>query len=356
MRRSFPRAGSIAAAIVSVAAIAAVATVVLFLLFRKPPLNLTVQGAAVEVPRETTFGQLIVQEGLHAKNGALRDVEGSILQRRLDPGQILLNGDPAPRDRRLLEDDEIVVIDGQDVVEDTERVVTQLNGLQPLNPARSLGSAPMERISIQGETSGKVVRQWTRQTGPTKVPKAIALTFDDGPWPGTTLRILKILKKAKVSATFFVVGYLAERYPGLIHAEQAAGMHIQNHSWQHDTDPSFADLSPGKIENEMVRVNDIIDRTGPRPVVFRPPGGSWDNQVREIAASLGMRIVLWDVDTKDFVSSRKPKQIVKSVLSQVRAGSIILMHDGGGDGAHTAKALPGIIKGIRKMGLGFATL
>jgi peptidoglycan/xylan/chitin deacetylase (PgdA/CDA1 family) len=225
-----------------------------------------------------------------------------------------------------------------------------------LNPASVIGKAPSVRVTIQGKLSGKIVREFTKPTGPVLRPREVALTFDDGPWPGDTASILDILKRFHVKASFFVVGYLAERYPTLVRREVQAGMTVGNHSWSHPTEPPFRDLQPVKIQSEMAQPNEIIQRFESPVRLFRPPGGSWSDEVRTTAEGLGMRLVLWDIDTLDWKSSTTPKQITKKVLSQVRPGSIVLMHDGGGDAGHTIKALPAIIKGIRSKHLQLVAL
>jgi peptidoglycan/xylan/chitin deacetylase (PgdA/CDA1 family) len=88
-----------------------------------------------------------------------------------------------------------------------------------------------------------------------------------------------------------------------------------------------------------------------RPTLFRPPGGSWDPKVLTVAHEQGMRIALWDVDPRDWSSSATPTSIAENVLRNVRPGSVVDLHDGGGDQSATIRALPRIIHGIRKMGL-----
>jgi peptidoglycan/xylan/chitin deacetylase (PgdA/CDA1 family) len=87
--------------------------------------------------------------------------------------------------------------------------------------------------------------------------------------------------------------------------------------------------------------------------IFRPPGGSYSEAVIQAAEKLKSRLVMWAIDPRDWAPGRTVDEIVKGVLSQVRPGSIILLHDGGGNRSATIAALPKIIRGIRKMGLGF---
>ncbi|HJP65337.1 MAG TPA: polysaccharide deacetylase family protein, partial [Actinomycetota bacterium] len=208
----------------------------------------------------------------------------------------------------------------------------------------------------KGAISGKIVSSVFRPTGPLTSPLKVALTFDDGPWPDSTEQILDILKKEHVPATFFVIGRQAQARPELIGAELAAGMDVENHSWDHPVTPPFHDLSPKRTRMEIKQCRDVLRDLGADPTLFRPPGGSYSDRMVEIADRLGERLVLWAVDPRDWVDDATPKQIVKAVMRAVRPGSIILLHDGGGDQSATVTALPRIIRRIEKMGLTFAPI
>jgi peptidoglycan/xylan/chitin deacetylase (PgdA/CDA1 family) len=106
----------------------------------------------------------------------------------------------------------------------------------------------------------------------------------------------------------------------------------------------------------MSQTRDALAAAGVRCGLFRPPGGSYGPSTLAIAGSLGMRVVLWSVDPADWTDGIAPKTIVQRVLSNLRPGSIVLLHDGGGDQTATVKALPAIIKGIRKRHLAFVAL
>ena len=133
-------------------------------------------------------------------------------------------------------------------------------------------------------------------------------------------------------------------------------MTVGNHSWTHPVAPPFRDLPAEAVRMEMSRPNALLERFSGPVELFRPPGGTWDDDVRTTAAELGMRLVLWDIDTLDWRRSTTPGQITRSVLSEVRPGSIVLLHDGGGDAAQTIAALPDIIQGIRRRGFELVAL
>jgi peptidoglycan/xylan/chitin deacetylase (PgdA/CDA1 family) len=188
------------------------------------------------------------------------------------------------------------------------------------------------------------------------VPGEVALTFDDGPWPVQTRQVLKILHRYHAKATFFMVGNLVERYPGILRDVQHAGMPIGDHSWSHPIEPPFNELPPHRLATEIADTADLLRRKGVTPYLFRPPGGSYDDDVLRQAKQDGMRTVTWDVDPSDYLASKTKKELATYILHRVRPGSIVLMHDGGGDQHATIAALPLIIKGIRKMGLELTTI
>ena len=95
----------------------------------------------------------------------------------------------------------------------------------------------------------------------------------------------------------------------------------------------------------------MLASLGPAPTLFRPPGGSFSPYVIEATGAYGQRIVLWSVDPTDWRAGSTAHEIARRVLGKVRAGSIVLLHDGGGDQSETVKALPKIVRGIRKKGL-----
>jgi len=317
-----------------------------------PPVPLTVEGEAAYVGRGTTFGRGIHQFDLHASSGRLLDVEGKVLEYRVDPGRILLNGQEAPKSTELAAGDEITVVNGTDTTEGTRRVATQLDGLQPGNPQYTLGTSRVLRVTIAGRISGKVVSVRYQPIGHVSEPPQVALTFDDGPWPGSTRKVLDVLERMDVKATFFMVGYLVDRYPTIVSDVIGAGMAVGDHSWDHPYPTPLVELRPHRVQTEIAQPAELLqERFGYRVGLFRPPGGSWNASVVRTADELGMRLVMWSVDPHDYAHGSTAGEITRSVLNAVRPGSIVLLHDGGGDRSATIKALPRIIRGIRKMGL-----
>jgi len=148
-----------------------------------------------------------------------------------------------------------------------------------------------------------------------------------------------------------MVGYLAERYPEIVRMVARAGMRVGDHSWDHPTDPPLAELSRARVAEEIGRAGDALAAAGVHARLFRPPGGSYDDAVVQESRLRAMRVVTWSVDPKDWTDGISADRIVRRVLGAVEPGSIIVLHDGGGDQRATIRALPRIIRGIRRMGL-----
>lgn len=185
--------------------------------------------------------------------------------------------------------------------------------------------------------------------------KKIALTFDDGPDHRYTVRILDILRKHHVSATFFVLGKLARKNPQILKRMVKEGHTIGNHSWSH-TD--FTKLNQKEITQQLAMTNREIQKwTGKTPLFFRPPFGAMDRLVVDAVSEQGYAVIYWDVDTKDW-QGKSADKIIQTVKKNMHAGSIILFHSAGGpkslDG--TIQALPKLISFLQKQGYELVTI
>ena len=155
--------------------------------------------------------------------------------------------------------------------------------------------------------------------------KWLALTFDDGPHPAYTPKLLAILKQYNVRATFFLVGKMAEQYPDLVRAEMAAGHELGNHTYHH---VNLLEIPVGAVATEIKACGEVIQGiTGQAPGLFRPPGGDYDKRVAETAESLGYTMVLWTDDPADYASPGV-KLVTSRVLCDLSDGGIVLLHDG----------------------------
>jgi len=182
--------------------------------------------------------------------------------------------------------------------------------------------------------------------------KVIALTFDDGPWPGSTAQLLDILQKNHIKGTFFVIGQNVKNYPGLLKQEIAQGHVIGNHTWHH----WYQFLNPQAAAYEIDHTADIIyQTTGLKTNLFRPPGGIMHNGVVDYAKNSKYAIILWSSDSVDYSRPAVPK-LIRNVFRKAKPGGIVLMHDGGGNRSKTVQALPEIISSFRKQGYRFVTI
>jgi peptidoglycan/xylan/chitin deacetylase (PgdA/CDA1 family)/sulfur carrier protein ThiS len=310
-----------------------------------------VEGRTVVLTAGTRLGQALDLLGLSPQKGDLVDVEGVVLERGAYPGRVLLNGEPASPLTVLEPGDRIQVIDGPDQEEPVVRDIIPVLGGQPGNPQFFLATTAGKQVITSGKLSGKLASASFVPEEGGMIPPAVALTFDDGPSPMWTPQILEVLEEFEVPATFFVVGSLAERHPGLIRREVRVGMAVASHSYGHPLSPPFEELPPKRMREEIRKGRDVLTEMGLRVGLFRPPNGSYSQAVIRQAHRFGMRLVLWNVDPEDWRRGITSEAIVRGVLDNVRPGSIIVLHDGGGDRSATVEALPAIIRGIRQMGL-----
>ncbi|KJY26565.1 hypothetical protein VR45_36780 [Streptomyces sp. NRRL S-495] len=177
----------------------------------------------------------------------------------------------------------------------------------------------------------------------------VALTFDDGPHPEYTPQVLDVLARYDAPAAFFCIGLHALAHPGVVRRIAAEGHTLGNHSWSHAYLP---DLGPIGLREQLGFTADALARacgsTRP-PRWLRPPYGGRSPELLTAVAGSGLTTVLWDVDAKDW-SRPGPGVVAERVLDAVGPGSVVLMHDGGGDRSQTVAALPEVITGLRRRG------
>lgn len=162
-------------------------------------------------------------------------------------------------------------------------------------------------------------------------PGEIALTFDDGPNPAWTPRLLEVLARHDVKATFFVVGKFASHESALARYIANGGHAIGNHSWTH---PNLARTPAAKVREELTRTRDTLEQIMQKPVtLFRPPFGARRPYVLRTARELGMTPVMWNAMTNDWEepsAERIAEQLTARVESACRNGRAanIVLHDG----------------------------
>ena len=183
--------------------------------------------------------------------------------------------------------------------------------------------------------------------------KVIALTFDDGPHPLYTPKILDILKKHNAKATFFVIGRNAEIYEALTKRIYDEGHELGNHTYSHLTSK---DGNSNSLNKELVKTGEIIKRiTSSPPTLFRPPTGYCNNTTVRCASKLNYKIIVWTIDTRDWAHN-SVDNIVNTVLKQAKSGSIILMHDYITKPSPTPEALEIILSRLTEKGYSFVTV
>ena len=180
----------------------------------------------------------------------------------------------------------------------------------------------------------------------------IAITFDDGPHPQNTPRLLDMLKERGIKATFFMVGKCATTWPAVVKRIADEGHEVANHSWSH---PNLAPMKETRIMDQLQQTHDaIVKACGVAPILYRPPYGSIRmTQRKAIHDRFGYPTILWDVDPLDWQSPRTVTKVHNRILAQTKPGSIILCHD-----IHepTIDAMPSVLDELLARGYRFVTV
>jgi peptidoglycan-N-acetylglucosamine deacetylase len=207
------------------------------------------------------------------------------------------------------------------------------------HPGADVSAALVARLSREGRYLAR---------GPADQPE-VALTFDDGPDPRHTPRVLETLGRYGATATFFCVGAAARAHPGLLLRAAREGHLIANHTWSH---PFLPDLSQEELRWQIGATGSALTAAAGRaamPALVRPPYGACTAENLSWLAAEAATTVLWDVDTNDW-QLPGPSAIAERAVHGARNGSIVLFHDGGGDRSQTAAALPEVIAGLLDRG------
>jgi len=190
-------------------------------------------------------------------------------------------------------------------------------------------------------------------------PVGVALTFDDGPHPEYTPKVLETLDRFGAKASFFVIGRHLEKYGNLAAAASRAGHLVANHSFNHFRAMSF--FSNREIRREIFQCQEELEKwVGYRPSFYRQPAGFRNPKIFGILREMGMSLVGWQAHALDTVA-KDPRAIARRILKTFRPGGVILLHDGWDrdgekDRTPTLEALPLILQGLKDRGLQFFTL
>lgn len=354
----------------------AVCAIVAILLWSNRKVNITLNGEEFSIRIGSTCEQVISAAELEPKAGNLVSVSGKTLEQGSGytytatlGGTELSNADA--EEYRVGEGDTLDISDGGDRMEEYDvQVVDEQPKLEMGGDAwgnisyvsqwPSAGQYEMRTGKQSGETARGDTLTETKnavitvhQISPDDGRKLVALTFDDGPAETYTEAYLEILTKYGIHATFYNLGQNVEAYPELSKKVIEQGSEIQSHTYQHQ---QLTTLDAESLQSEFSNAfSDIQENVGVTTTAFRPPYGDFNEKAWLNSGGLASVSVLWNQDSLDW---KRPgaSAIVENCLKNITSGSIILMHDGGGDRSQDVEALPQIIEQLQGQGYEFVTV
>jgi len=183
------------------------------------------------------------------------------------------------------------------------------------------------------------------------LPKKIIFTFDDGPYPEFTEKLLKILGEEKIKATFFIVGEMGARYPYLLKLLNSQGHEIAGHTYTH---PNLTKIPLTRVKEELEKTRLLIrEFTGKNTYLFRPPGGNYNESLKRISSSSGYQPIFWTIFPQDHSSDISAEEIYQRVIENIHPNGIILFHSGR---ENTLQALPRIVQTLKEKNYTFITI
>lgn len=359
--------------------VAAVAVVILVLVgilwFNNRSVSITVDGNESSIRVDSSLEQVLQDNGVQVTAGNYVDVSGSVINKgggnafkaNVD-GSDLSNDDAASY--KVHGGESITFSDGDDT---TEPYSVEYEDIEPelewegdagiVYYVKQWGKAGKKEIR-HGSESGKTAEGDTVQEvqnlvieqcnpKPANDEKLVALTFDDGPAANYTDEYLDILKEKGVKATFNLIGNQIDEFKDEANRIKDEGHQITSHTWTH---AQMTKLSASKLRQELDKTYDKIKEvTGVETTTLRPPYGSWLTDCWLESQGSTSVVAIWTHDSEDW---RRPGSdaIVQNCTKDMAPGSIILMHDGGGDRSQDVEALPQIIDAWQQAGYRFVTL
>ncbi|MCK4777157.1 MAG: polysaccharide deacetylase family protein [Actinomycetia bacterium] len=334
-------------------------------------IEVTVNDITYQALRLERVASLCERNRILIRPGDLIGVGGEIIGKEKGrPTEIIINGIQESLEKELTDND-IVRIVRKDLMEEKKLEIIEIE-----QPVYIIGKGAFVYLEAEGEVGKKEVVRGAvskkiiseiiiKEPVPTRMlrrkdansgdnaEKIVALTFDDGPDPYYTKKILEVLHRYNVKASFFVIGELASKYPFLIKEINSEGHTLGNHTLTHR---DIELKSESEVRKELLEVNKILkDITGKEVTWFRPPGGEVNDNILKAANSLNLKTVLWDVDPRDW-KKYAPQIIYEEVVGKITREDIILLHDGGGNRMNTLNSLPKIIQSLQQKGYSFFTL
>lgn len=338
------------------------------------PVQVTVNGNLESVTIGTTVDQIVSDEGIQTTAGNYISVGGNVLAEGQGyPYSVTIDDQSMDYDSgsayKVQGGEQLSITDGADRMEDYDSEVVEVapkltmdSDVGTINYISQWGYPTIKEVRTgkeSGETAdGEIYQQGqdcvisVRDVEPSDGRKLVALTFDDGP-SEYTQQYLEILKEKGVKATFFCLGAKVEEYPDEAKAIVDAGCQICSHSYSH---PDLRTSDQQTVLDQLTKSFSAIETaTGAKTTTFRPPYGDFTQKTWLLTNGIATVAVRWNIDTEDW---RQPgvDAIVSAATSSVKSGSIILMHDGGGDRSQDLEALPKIIDELQDEGYEFVTI
>jgi peptidoglycan/xylan/chitin deacetylase (PgdA/CDA1 family) len=318
---------------------------------RRPPI--TVNGRPVRITGRATVGRVVHAAGIRIRPGRyLSVVQHHRLRSNGQPGGASVNGHRATLRTPVHPGDSVVVHQGPSRLEPTERVTVRLQPAVPsaLYVGGRAGLARVRRGTISHEVVATHVLRRPR-IGHLVEPGAVALTFDDGPSRHWTRTIAALLHRHQAPATFCMIGRQVREFATVVRRLVRWGNALCDHTWDHNLD--LRDRPAAQQRRDIRRgYHAIVRNGGVRPQFFRAPGGVWSPSLKRLGRAEGMRPLEWTVDPQDWARPGVHR-IVRGVLTELRPGGVILLHDGGGRRRQTLDALTILLRRLPKLGYHF---
>jgi len=350
--------------------------------FNTRPFDIIVDGRTVEVAYGTTYEDLHDKGLLTASNGNLIAVDKSVIAegeggsyKVYDENQEVSDLGAKVRKGSLITDaDGDDLMEDYDIVETTQAHTTVIEGGQDYDfydgiltmqvyPGRdgvtkTLTGKMSGKTALSDDSVTMVPRTYWALTPHITSEKVVCLTFDDGP-SEYTQQIMDVLAKYGATATFFEIGLNIDDYASVTSAVSAAGYEVGSHSYAHPGvkyDKYYTDMSDAEVVADLKHNQELIkNATGKDVTVIRPPGGNMGYAALMAGADYITVAARWSIDTEDW-STPGTDTIVNNALANVTSGSVILMHDGGGDRTESVAALDTICAQLKADGYRFVTV
>ncbi len=360
--------------------ILALVLVVAFGIHRFLRLGVTVNGEKMTVWRGTTVEKLLDKEVVNPTPGDLLAIDGSIItEGGGERCSVEIDGEAADVTSKLKRKASVNIGDGADVTEDST-VSEESIPYGTADDSREFGlywSGSIHLLSdgqegvrtvTTGSVSGITLDEVTKPAIDSgyriytarPADKVIALTFDDGPWEGTTSEILDILEQYGARATFFTIGNQISSYPDEVRRAKALGCQVCTHTWDHAAGSgqgvNLTYMSASEQIDEIQRgYNAISEVLGEEPShIMRAPGGNFYGDIISTLWPYVDAEIGWDVDTEDW---RLPgADAIAAAITSAQPGQVVLMHDGGGDRSQTVAALRQAMPVMVEQGYSFITI